>query len=185
MSIEDEKDYISSDNSSSSESREEESPSNDYKSSSFGGLGVINLKGKKDKKKRKITKGPLKDWDTIEKGLIKASLRLSDAYSRGIEEYLEKRERSADHKRDGAAVDSYENITKAIAKTVKIAGEAPYEIAKVISELKPSKKEKKRIVRQLRKESKITNKVREKNLIEQTKAVIKANTQALAAPKKS
>merc|ERR1711994_1033475 len=107
------------------------------------GLGLLTLREVK-KVKRKETKGPLKDWDTLEKGFVKASLRLSDAYSRGIEEYLDKRERSAEHKRDGAIADSYENITKAMAKMVKVAGEAPYEIAKAISELKPSKKEKKR-----------------------------------------
>lgn len=181
MNIEDDDNYMNSESSSSSEnleSTEEESKPKGYSGSSFGGLRVINLKGdKKGKKKRKVTKGPLKDYDTLEKGFLKASLRLSDAYTSGIEEYLDRRERSADHKRDGAVADSYENMTKAMAKMVKVAGEAPYEIMKAISELKPSKKEKKRLTRQLRKESKTTNKIKEKERIVAAKDAIKQQSQ--------
>jgi len=181
MSIEDDDNYMNSESSSSSkdlENTEEESEPKGYSDSPFGGLGVINLKGhKKGKKKRKLTKGPLKDYDILEKGFIKASLRISDAYSRGIEEYLDRREHSAEHKRDGAIADSYENVTKAMAKMVKVAGEAPYEIVKAISELKPSKKEKKRITRKLRKESKTSNKVREKQRILAAQDAIKKRIQ--------
>merc|ERR1712037_118055 len=124
MNIEDDDNYMNSESSSSSEnleSTEEESEPKGYSGSPFGGLGVINLKGnKKDKKKRRVTKGPLKDYDTLEKGFLRASLRMSDAYSRGLEEYLDRRERSAQRKRDGAISDSYENITKAMAKMVKV-----------------------------------------------------------------
>src|SRR6185503_12250938 len=78
---------------------------------------VINLKGNK-KKKRKYTRGT-KDIQRLERGVTKASRRLSRAVASGFATYEKKRNKSSRKKRDGAIRDAIENWTRAYGRATR------------------------------------------------------------------
>ena len=89
---------------------------------------VINLKGKK-KNKRKYTRG-LKDVQRLERGVTKASRRLSRAVASGLATYEKRRDKSSRKKRDGAIKDAIENWTRAYGRAVRKGSDAPYDVAR-------------------------------------------------------
>src|SRR6185503_483168 len=77
---------------------------------------VIKLKG--NKKKRKYTRGT-KDIQRLERGVTKASRRLSRAVASGFATYEKKRNKSSRKKRDGAIRDAIENWTRAYGRATR------------------------------------------------------------------
>ena len=91
---------------------------------------VIKLRG--NKKKRKYTRGT-KDVQRLERGVTKASRRLSRAVASGFATYEKKRNKSSRKKRDGAIRDAIENWTRAYGRAIRKGSDAPYDVAKALN----------------------------------------------------
>jgi hypothetical protein len=87
-------------------------------------MPIVLQRGKKDKKKRKYTRG-IREVQKLERGLSKAGKRVASALSKGAVNYYDRSEKSSRKKRDGAIRDALENYTRAIGKTVRVASKAP------------------------------------------------------------
>jgi hypothetical protein len=84
------------------------------------------------KRKRKYSRG-LKDAQRWEHGIAKGSRRVGRAVYEGLDLYLERRDRSADKRRDGAIRDALKNWSKAASKTLREAADAPYDVFKAFN----------------------------------------------------
>ena len=79
--------------------------------------------------KRKYSRG-LKDAQLFERRLAKADRRIGNAVAKGFNVYLERRDRSAEKKRDGALRDFSKNVSKAATETLRGLTDVPYDIGK-------------------------------------------------------
>lgn len=70
---------------------------------------VIKLKGSSKASRR---------LDDVEGRLSKSVRRVSKAVDRGVDTYIEARDKSASKRKDGAIVDFYENVSKGVARTI-------------------------------------------------------------------
>lgn len=93
---------------------------------------VMDYKKGKRKKKIKYSSG-LKDVQRFERGLSKASHRLSRSLDRGFSIYRKRRDKSARKKKDGAIRDALENLSKGLGKTVRVSSNAPYDVARQVN----------------------------------------------------
>jgi hypothetical protein len=75
----------------------------------------------------------LKDVQRLERGVAKASRRVGRAVYEGLDLYLERRDRSADKRRDGAIRDALKNWSKGWSKTLREASDAPYDVFKAFN----------------------------------------------------
>lgn len=101
------------------------------------------------KKNRKYSKG-IKNIQKIERRYAKASRRISKAIKKGVDTYLKRRDKSSQKKRDGAIVDSFINVSKGISDGLVDASPAFYDISKGINLLGSTKRQRRRIRRQVR-----------------------------------
>lgn len=81
------------------------------------------------KKKRKYSRG-LKNVQTMERGLSKASYRVARAVTSGLSTYRKRRDKSARKRRDGAILDFVPNVAEGMGKTLRRASLVPYDLAK-------------------------------------------------------
>jgi hypothetical protein len=88
-----------------------------------------DLDGKKKKKKRKDSRG-LREVQTVERDLAKASRRVARAVASGIGTYYQRDKKSSRKKRDGAIKDALKNWAKGLGKTARRSSGVPYDIAK-------------------------------------------------------
>lgn len=84
---------------------------------------------KTKKRKRKYSRG-LREAQRLERGLSRASKRVSSAVADGLSTYHKRSEQSARKKRDGALRDALENWSEALGETVSKAAWAPHDIAR-------------------------------------------------------
>src|SRR5258708_39711693 len=54
----------------------------------------------------------------VEERLTKSVRRVSRAVDRGVDTYVEARDKSARERKDGVIVDFYENVSKGVARTI-------------------------------------------------------------------
>lgn len=87
---------------------------------------------KKRRRKRKYSRGT-KDLQRLERGVTRASSRVSEAVAKGFRTYNKESKKSGRRKRDGAMRDALENVTLALADSAGKAAKAPYEIARKIN----------------------------------------------------
>jgi Family of unknown function (DUF6312) len=92
----------------------------------------IDYKRKKKRKKRKYSSG-LKDIQQFERGLSRASQRLSRAVTDGLRTYRRRRDKSARKKKDGAIRDAVENWSKGLSRTIRVSSDAPYDVGKKVN----------------------------------------------------
>ncbi len=90
------------------------------------------LRRRKKKKKRKYTRGT-KDLQRVTEGASRASWRLGKAASDGFRIFYRRSRRSSRKRRDGAYRDLLKNSSKAIDKTFRVAGRAPYDVVKKLN----------------------------------------------------
>ena len=91
------------------------------------------------KVKWKTSRG-MKPLMEFERGFAKASARVSKAVAKGYAEYLERRDRSAERRRDGALRDAPRNFSSAAGKTMKVASRAPFDFADEFSSKRATKR---------------------------------------------
>ena len=91
------------------------------------------------KKKNKHSKR-WKNQGKIEKGLTKSARRISDAISKGINVWTERRDKSAGKKKDGALRDIGKNLNKAVRKTLRKSSKAPADVFDAIAKCNVGKK---------------------------------------------
>ena len=84
------------------------------------------------KKKKKYSRG-LKDSQKLDRGMAKASRRVSNAVAAGLATYLKASKKSAEKHRDGAILDAFENWAKAMGKTLRRASGAPEILANSVN----------------------------------------------------
>lgn len=82
--------------------------------------------------KRKYSRG-LKDAQRFERRLAKADQRLGNAVAKGFNIYLQRRDRSAEKKRDGALRDFTKNVSKAATETLRGLSDVPYDLGKAFN----------------------------------------------------
>ena len=87
---------------------------------------------KKKRKKRRYSRG-LKDVQNLERGLTRASKRISRALDRGLSRYIRLRDRSSRRKRDGAIRDVLKNASRALGRGLRAGSNAPYDLIRDIN----------------------------------------------------
>jgi hypothetical protein len=92
---------------------------------------VYDLRTKK-RKKKKYSRG-LKDAQRLEDGLSQASQRLGRSVERGLRTYRKRRNKSARRRKDGAIRDGLENVSIGFGRTLRVASDAPYDVARKIN----------------------------------------------------
>ncbi|WP_148293533.1 hypothetical protein [Azospirillum sp. B4] len=95
----------------------------------------------------KYSKG-LKDGQRFERRVTKASRKVAKAVALGFDVYLERRDRSAGKKRDGALRDVAKNVSKATGEALKEISEVPYDLA-LAFDTKGTRKLTKQVIRSL------------------------------------
>jgi hypothetical protein len=89
----------------------------------------IVLKLKKQKKSNRRYSPGLDEFQRAERHLTKASHRMAQAVEKGISDYRQSSQKSADSKKDGALRDFGPNSALALSKALKEASPIPYELA--------------------------------------------------------
>jgi hypothetical protein len=96
-------------------------------------MGAVTFTiSERKKKKKKYSRG-LKDVQKLDRGMAKASRRVSKAIADGLGTYLKASRKSAEKHRDGAIIDAFENWAKATGKTLRRASDAPEILANTIN----------------------------------------------------
>ena len=90
---------------------------------------------RKRKKRKKYSKGT-KDAQRLERGVTKASYRVANAVTKGLDRFYKEGNKSARKRRNGATVDALENYSKAFADAAAEAAKAPAEIARRVNSRK-------------------------------------------------
>lgn len=101
---------------------------------------------KKDKKKKKKYSKRLKNVQKSSEKISKASSRMANAVADGIDQYRNKRDKSARKKRDGAIKDFLPNFASGISKTLRKSSLVPVDLAKAVN----TKRARKRVKRTIR-----------------------------------
>jgi hypothetical protein len=99
--------------------------------------------GSKNRKGSSRTSRRLSDF---ERQFSRAARRISKGCKNGWDEYLDQRDRSERKRRDGALVDSYENLAKGASRAISEASPALTDIARAFN----SKRVRKQIRKALR-----------------------------------
>jgi hypothetical protein len=93
---------------------------------------------RKRKPKQKASR-ELKQILKIERGFAKASSRVSKGVASGLARYVERRDRSAERRRDGALRDAPLNWARGVDKAVRVASRAPVDLAKSVNSKRVTK----------------------------------------------
>ena len=102
--------------------------------------GIIYADLSKKNKKKKRYSRELKSLQQIERGFGKSSHRLSRAVARGLSVYRKRRDKSARKKKDGAIIDGALNWSKAFGKAMRVASNAPSDLAVQVNRTKLSRR---------------------------------------------
>jgi hypothetical protein len=94
--------------------------------------GVTVLVPERRKKKKKYSRG-LRDIQKLDRGIAKASRRVSRAVASGLSSYVKESEKSARKHRDGRIKYAFENWATALSKTIRQASSAPSILADAVS----------------------------------------------------
>jgi hypothetical protein len=104
-------------------------------SSDFATTGVIVVEDAK-KGKRRAKRGSSKTarrLEDIERRVSKSVRRVTRAVNRGMSTYIDKRDKSARRRRDGALVDFYVNASRGISDAVADASPALVDLSKAFN----------------------------------------------------
>lgn len=93
--------------------------------------GVIVYRKKKKKGRRRYTRG-LRDFQQLQRGVVRASDRIADAVAAGVTEFRRQSNRSARRRRDGALRDAIPNLSRAMGETLRRSADAPYDVTRRI-----------------------------------------------------
>lgn len=92
---------------------------------------VVVYKSKKGKKRG--SSRAARRLEDIESRVSKSANRVTKAVNKGVSTYRDKRDKSARKRRDGALVDSLENLSRGASKAVKDASPALTDVAKALN----------------------------------------------------
>jgi hypothetical protein len=92
---------------------------------------VYDLRTKR-RKKKKYSRG-LKDIQRLEDGLSRASQRLGRSVERSLRTYRKRRNKSARRRKDGAIRDGLENVSIGFGRALRVASDAPYDVARKVN----------------------------------------------------
>ena len=84
-------------------------------------------------KKKKRYSSNLKGAQKFERRISKATHRVSKAVERGIQTYLDERDRSVERRRDGAILESYVNIATGVSEGIADAAPTLTDVAKAVN----------------------------------------------------
>jgi hypothetical protein len=93
---------------------------------------VIDVEVTRKKRKKRYTRG-LRDLQTTNRGMARASRRLVRAVARGISTYIKESDKSARKKRDGALRDAGLNMADALGTSLREISGIPRDVAKTLS----------------------------------------------------
>jgi len=99
---------------------------------------VYDFRRRDGKGKKKYSRG-LKDIQRLEDGLSQAARRLGRATERGLGTYRRRRNKSARRKKDGAIRDGLENVSIGFGRALRVASDAPYDVARKVNSKKFSR----------------------------------------------
>jgi len=111
---------------------EEDPPSSQTSAYPGVGLAKVVVYKRKSGKKRGSSRATRRLID-VEGRASKAVHRVSKAVNRGVGTYLDKRDKSARKRRDGALVDSYENASVGAAEAIANSSPVLTDIAKALN----------------------------------------------------
>jgi len=86
-----------------------------------------------DQKAKRGSSRSARRAEDIERRVSKAIRRVTGAVDRGVETYIDARDKSARKRRDGALVDFYENVTRGVSKAVAKSSPAAVDVAKAFN----------------------------------------------------
>jgi hypothetical protein len=89
--------------------------------------------GVPEKKKKRRYSSNAKPVQQFERRISKSAHRISKAVEKGIQTYLDKRDRSLENRRDGALIESYVNIASGISKGIEDASPSINDLARAIN----------------------------------------------------
>ncbi len=93
---------------------------------------VARKKKRKKKRKRRYTAGT-QDLQRLSLGFAKASYRLSNAVTMGLDRFHQESRKSGSRKRDGAARDVLVNASLGMSDAAREVGKVPFEVAKQLN----------------------------------------------------
>lgn len=99
---------------------------------------VYDFKRRGGRGKKKYSRG-LKDIQRLEDGLSQAARRLGRATERGLDTYRTRRNKSARRKKDGPIRDGLENVSIGFGRALRVASDAPYDVARKVNSKKFSR----------------------------------------------
>jgi Family of unknown function (DUF6312) len=91
--------------------------------------GPITVTVERKRRKRRYSRG-LRDLQTSNRGMVKASRRLVRAVSRGMTTYLKESDKSARKRRDGAVRDFNLNVSDALGASLRQASGIASDLAR-------------------------------------------------------
>jgi hypothetical protein len=94
---------------------------------------VVNVRKKRNKKKKREFSRGLQSIQETEVGLTRAANRLADAVADGLREYRRSRDRSSKRKSDGIVVDYVPNVARGLSETIRVASLIPYDLAQAVN----------------------------------------------------
>src|SRR5271169_5554412 len=89
--------------------------------------------GSKQGKKSKTSSRGARRLKQIEKRVTKATKRVTKAANKGVTNYIEHRDKSAEKRRDGAIVDYYENVSHGVSKALSEASPVLHDAAEALN----------------------------------------------------
>jgi hypothetical protein len=89
---------------------------------------TVHVSGTVRKKKRTSSKG-VRRITQIDRRVSKGVRRVTRALDSGIDTYIERRDKSAENRKDGAVVDFVENVSYGVSKTISKASPILHDIA--------------------------------------------------------
>jgi len=92
----------------------------------------------------------LKNFQESEKSYSEALQTLSDAIKKGVDSYLEARDKSASEKKDGALEDLFINSAKGVSVALEAGSSAVYDVAKSVDSYFISERQRKDLRRSIR-----------------------------------
>ena len=89
---------------------------------------IVRVAGKERKKRRTSSRGTRRLTE-IDRRVSKSVRRVTRALDRGINQYIERRDKSAEVRRDGPVVDFVENVSYGVSEAVAEASPLLHDIA--------------------------------------------------------
>jgi hypothetical protein len=89
--------------------------------------------GLPEKKKKRRYSSNAKSVQQFERRVSKSAHRISKAVEKGLQTYLDKRDKSLENLRDGAIIESYVNIAAGVSRGIEDASPALNDLARAIN----------------------------------------------------